>query len=332
MKSRHLLGAALVASAALGSGCAPADVADPLVEPVRTDVLAAYPVAPAAERPEPPGVRPPIKRPEPVVPAPEPGPKPPEAPRVEPGPGIERPVENRPPNVGGVTAANSAPGAEADIGIRRLIALWEGRDDLSGIEEQMLRQLKVLAAALKPGEVPRLEADVSTLRKDRLHFLLLQAWNQASGRDALGLEATLEEAVKLAAEYAPLRIAHPAFAAKVTSYGVYEPVREAVFTPRAKLLVYWELENFERRLTPEGDYRTLLERRLHLLDGAGRLVAEVNYPPYDYRSRRYTHDFYWPTEFVLPREATAGEYVLKIIASDRLRGRTAEARLEFEVK
>jgi hypothetical protein len=160
---------------------------------------------------------------------------------------------------------------------------------------------------------------------------VLRAWNAAGAGDAQGAADVLEEAARLAAAHAPLKIVSACFATKITSYGVYEPVERAEFEPGARVLVYLELENFARQPTPEGEFRTVLERRVHILDGAGRLVAEIDFPAHDYRSRRYTHDFYWPTQFVLPRQVVPGEYVLKVIARDAIQGKTAEARIEFEV-
>jgi hypothetical protein len=331
MRTTSEVVAAIVALGLWAAGCGPLDVADPFTRPVAADVLDAYPVGPSAERPTPVAERPPILRPAPVLPVAPPGPVEPPGPTVTEGPGIERPSENPLPNVGGVQVEPPGTGVETDVSLRELVELWEDRDDLSDVETRLLAEMKVLIRGLKPGEVPRLEADVSTLRKDDLYFLVLRAWNAAGAGDAQAAADVLEEAARLAASHAPLRIVGAEFATKITSYGVYEPVDKAEFAPGARVLVYFELENFVREPTPEGEFRTVLERRIHIMDGAGRLVAEIEFPAHDYRSGRYTHDFYWPTQFVLPRQVVPGEYVLKVIARDAVRGQTAEARIEFEV-
>ncbi len=120
---------------------------------------------------------------------------------------------------------------------------------------------------------------------------------------------------------------------KVVTFGVYEKMPpEAFLAGRSvQAIVYTEIGNFRSEVTAEGQYRTMVGTRLEIMTADGQSVWQREEPEIVDTCRRQRRDFFIAQRITLPPTLAAGDYVLKVLAEDRLSGKATETVLPFTI-
>jgi hypothetical protein len=167
----------------------------------------------------------------------------------------------------------------------------------------------------------------------------LVAWRKTAGESdrALAAQALLDPVTTLRGflmRRSDLTIPVVALCWKVDDFGQYEPLPSLTFTAGSKhsVIVYCELANYESRLEPDGQYRTLLQQRTTLLTPSGQSVWEEFDPDIEDRSRTRRNDFFIPQLVTIPEDLSSGEYVLKVSIEDRIAHKAAENSVTIRIE
>lgn len=121
---------------------------------------------------------------------------------------------------------------------------------------------------------------------------------------------------------------------RVTTFGVYEPMKPDAFLAghTTHTIVYCEIENFKSEATDDGSYRTVLASRLEVFSAAGQSMWVREEPEVEDVCRRRRADFFLAQRVSLPPTLPAGDYVLKVTITDKLSGLVGGADCLFTVQ
>jgi hypothetical protein len=142
---------------------------------------------------------------------------------------------------------------------------------------------------------------------------------------------SLQEAVSTLRQRADLEISTPILCSRVDSFGVYEEFPEYKFAPGQTMVVYWEIRNFSSVETKEG-YRTRTSWAFEILDSRGDRRHRLGRDFGDDLCRNQRQDYFNVVKFTLPKDLAPGEYVLKVISTDKTTDKVAERQVRFVIK
>lgn len=122
-----------------------------------------------------------------------------------------------------------------------------------------------------------------------------------------------------------------AFCSKVTTFGVYDEMKETDFVAGRSVptILYSELRNFRSQLNAAGLYETRLKTRVEVLSASGTSVWSREEPEIVDQCRNRRRDFFIAQRLTLPPTLPAGDYVLKAYVEDVLASRATEATKRF---
>ena len=198
----------------------------------------------------------------------------------------------------------------------RVLYLLEGRQDLArsvteGTNAELQQALEVLVEAMI-----------------------------AAGGSAWGADGDAERALQAIDDFrralssrVALRIPTLTFCRRVVSFGVYDRIDPPVFEAGREhaVVLYCEVDNFRSRVTPDGQFETLLTFCTQIFSAAGEPVyAEPEQRVRDL-CRKRRNDFFIRQQLRLPATLSPGRHVVKTAITDVLGGKRAEARLVFRI-
>ncbi len=151
-----------------------------------------------------------------------------------------------------------------------------------------------------------------------------------SGRDAL---LHIDDLRQVLADRADPEVSTVALCRKVLAFGVYDEMSSADFVAgrATPAIVYAEVRNLRAEQMDDGRHRTVLATRIEVLSADGRSLWKLEEPEIVDICRRRRQDFFVAQRITLPSTLPAGEYVLKVMAEDKLSGRLDEASFPFEM-
>lgn len=151
------------------------------------------------------------------------------------------------------------------------------------------------------------------------------------GEDALRHVDQLRAAV---ADRADPVVSTIALCRKVSTFGVYAPMPPESFVAGrpTQTIVYSEIENLRSERTGDGQFRTVLATRLEILSADGRSIWQHEEPEIVDLCRGRRSDFFIAQRITLPPTMAAGDYVLKVLAEDKLSGKASEATYRMTVQ
>jgi len=141
----------------------------------------------------------------------------------------------------------------------------------------------------------------------------------------------LDEAVGHLRELGALSLRNLAFCKNVYGYGAYEPIEQPIFSAGQQITLYLEVENFHSESTIKG-YNTKLGASYELVDDEGERLASGDFPNVEDTCQSRRRDFHIQYGLVLPKNAKAGKYHLKISMKDRQSDKMGSASIEFDVR
>lgn len=213
--------------------------------------------------------------------------------------------------------------------VEQLIAYLESRRPLNRTQKRQLALLEAVQAGGDSESVLKAVADGSADSTFKELVGLTSAY-RASDPDR-----TVEQLRRVENELrtrSSVSIHSPAFCTKVVGFGNYEPVKNHVFVRGRPALLYFEVRDFVCRPTKGGRYEYHLACQLTLLDRAGRTAGKLFNSDRAFFARSRLRDCHWPITFMMPRDIFAGDYVLKITLTDRLKNQVAEERVALKVR
>ena len=143
----------------------------------------------------------------------------------------------------------------------------------------------------------------------------------------------LELGDRLSAQ-AELSVPTVALCTRVTSFGVYDPIKPARFVAGKEhpVIIYCEVENFLSQLTEQGRYETRLNQDVVLYtESSGMPVWSLKRSECVDLSHRRHHDFFMVRKTALPANLTIGSYLLKVTVEDEHAKHIAENTLPIEI-
>ncbi len=151
-----------------------------------------------------------------------------------------------------------------------------------------------------------------------------------SGREAL---QQVDDLRQVLADRADPEVSTVSLCRKVLAYGVYDEMSPADFVAgrATPAIVYAEVRNLRAEPMDDGRHRTVLATRIEVLSADGRSLWKLEEPEIVDICRRRRRDFFVAQRITLPSTLPAGEYVLKVMAEDKLSGRLDEASYPFEM-
>lgn len=143
----------------------------------------------------------------------------------------------------------------------------------------------------------------------------------------------LEMLRRVVAEQADPQVSAVAMCRKVVTFGVYEEMSAADFVTGRNIptIVYFEVRHFRSEPAEDGQFLTRLGTRLEVLTAAGESVWQHEEPDIEDRCRRRRTDFFIAQRITLPSTLPAGDYVLKVLAEDKLSDKGGEAAHPFTI-
>jgi len=198
----------------------------------------------------------------------------------------------------------------------RVLYLLEGRQDLArsvaeGTNAELQQTLEVLVEAMIGAAG---SAGESTGEADRA----LQA---------------IDDFRRALRSRVALRIPTLTFCRRVVSFGVYDRIDPPAFEAGREhaVVLYCEVENFRSRVTPDGQFETLLTFRTQIFSPAGEPVYTEPEQRVRDLCRNRRNDFFIRQQLRLPATLLPGRHVVKTAITDVLGGKRAEARLVFRI-
>lgn len=234
-----------------------------------------------------------------------------------------------------VAAADGGAASREKIAdLERMVA-----DKPNDVESQLrLRMMYILdgqsdrALAATPG----MDSDLHEVLRTILRPLI-----EARGSGATVTEAgwanrqieALDQARKLLAARADLRVPTVRLCTEIRGYGQYKAIEPAEFPAGAMrmLLLYVEVENYKTERTPEGDLRSLMLLRTSLISAAGKELGAEEDDNIEDRSKQPRNGFFLHKYFRVPRTLPVGEYTVKAEIEDKLGHKTNSNMLHFRV-
>ncbi|HPF37300.1 MAG TPA: hypothetical protein P5081_15545 [Phycisphaerae bacterium] len=134
------------------------------------------------------------------------------------------------------------------------------------------------------------------------------------------LEAMRSLQEKLRAK-ADLQVPKVELCTEIKQFGVYTPFPSTDFKAGVPnpVLIYVEVDNFESRKMPSGEYRTVLGARLTLLSSEGRELVSMDDSNIEDISRGVRRDFFLAFgPITIPGNLPVGDYIVKVEIEDKL--------------
>ena len=146
----------------------------------------------------------------------------------------------------------------------------------------------------------------------------------------------LQQAVTQLRDMANLKVSMTQFCTKVAGYGQYVPEESNEFEPGQQTLIYCELENFIPAVETIDDqtiYRTRLKSRFHVVDSAGGMVQQVEFPVVEDVARNRRRDFYMHLPVTIG-DLDPGSYQLYLTIEDLSGNKmsTMDSPMRFDVR
>lgn len=236
--------------------------------------------------------------------------------------------------------ANVAMRAADDVqaGFDRFIAHLQREAEETGTFESQWRLRLTLLAMDRRDQARDLPQTLAAEEKELLSELVESAIvirelvrnSAANAEDAVErLEALLRA---LATRSDPV-VSGLAFCSKVTTFGVYDEMKEADFVAGRSIatILYSELRNFRSQLNAAGLYETKLKTRVEVFSSAGESIWSREEPEILDTCRNRRRDFFIAQRLNLPPTLPAGDYVLKAFVEDVNAGRATEATKRFSI-
>ncbi len=146
--------------------------------------------------------------------------------------------------------------------------------------------------------------------------------------------AQLTDAVRLLGPQARLELHAVNFCHRIDGFGDFAPYDEDQFQAGQPVLIYAEVRNFASQSTSTGEYRTLLQSTVDVLeeDLDGPMVYHHELPQTEDHCRTRRQDYFHSYRIQLPTTLSRGPHVLRLTMRDELTGKTASAALNFVVQ
>jgi hypothetical protein len=233
----------------------------------------------------------------------------------------------------------------------RLAAMLAAEGD--GARPPLGRALRLaVLEAVQPGagaaetdaiERTLLPAEAAALRAVRAMMVRLGELG-SSGADAasgpMGVADAVEECSRQLEAERPLTIPTAVLCERVESFGRYTPFAPARFAAGREhaAILYVEVEHFAQRggdgtgASGAGEWTTELAQAVDLYhDADGSLQWRRPEQVVRDSARRRRSDYYLVQRITLPATLSVGRYNLKVTVTDRISGRTAQARVPVEI-
>jgi len=219
-------------------------------------------------------------------------------------------------------------------------------DALAAPSDSSESERRRLAATLRlldlaAGDVERaVTATSSTTAEDRdfwvseIHGLSLLLSEDgppiAERRRALALKRLREAAGHLAGA-AALEVRNLAFCRRVNSYGSIEEFKKYEFTPGQEAILYVEVDNFTSVAAEKG-HEASFAASYRILDAAGRITAEGEFPVQSEVCRRCRRDMFLAFHLWIPKRIYPGPYTLQLTVEDLKGEKFGQAVGDFSVR
>lgn len=143
----------------------------------------------------------------------------------------------------------------------------------------------------------------------------------------------LRSAVKSLAPLATLGFRRLEICSRINSFGRIQPFPSNDFETGQPLLLYAELENFGTEPTPRGTYRTSFDAQLQFLHmDTDEPIETIELSDITDEATSERTDYYQSFELNVPSHLAAGQYRIRLLVRDRIRRKSTEGFVEFQVR
>ena len=143
----------------------------------------------------------------------------------------------------------------------------------------------------------------------------------------------LRSAVKSLAPLATLGFRRLEICSRINSFGRIQPFHSNDFETGQPLLLYAELENFGTELTSQGKFRTSFDAQLQFLHhDSDEPIETIELTEITDEATSERTDYFQSFELNVPSHLAAGQYRIRLRLRDRVRRKTAEGFVEFQVR
>jgi len=242
---------------------------------------------------------------------------------------VERTVVSTQADDDGSSNPTRVPAETAEPSVEQLIVYLESRAPLNERQTRQLALLKAVRAGGDSESVLKAVADGSADSTFKELIALTSAYRAGDPDNTMKKLRSVEEDLR---RRSSVSIHSPVFCTTVTGFGNYEAVKNPVFIRGRPALIYFEIRDFVCREVKAGRFEYHLACQLTILDGAGRVAGKVFNSDRAFFSKSHLRDCHWPITFAIPGDIYAGDYVLKLTVTDRLKNQVAEERFKLTVK
>lgn len=242
---------------------------------------------------------------------------------------VERAVISTQADDGGNSSPTHVPDETVEPSVEQLIVYLESRTPLNERQKRQLALLKAVRAGGDSASVLKAVADGSADSTFKELVALTSDYRASDPDKTMKKLRSVEENLR---RRSSVSIHSPVFCTTVTGFGNYEAVKRSVFMRGKPALVYFEVRDFVCKEVKAGRFEYHLACQLTILDGAGRVAGKVFKSDRAFFAKSHLRDCHWPITFAIPGDIYAGDYVLKITVTDRLKNQVAEERVKLTLK
>ena len=142
---------------------------------------------------------------------------------------------------------------------------------------------------------------------------------------------SLDDAAHALERQADLEVSTPILCSDVVNFGNYREFNDYVFQAGQKIVIYWEVRNFQSKESKEG-FRTSMQARFEIFDSQGNPQYSEDRVFGDDVCRNHRRDYFNVALVTLPVKLGAGTYTLKVITTDRNAQKFAEKQRSFKIR
>jgi len=131
-----------------------------------------------------------------------------------------------------------------------------------------------------------------------------------------------------------LRIRNASFCNRIHSFGNYDEFPSTSFTAGQRILVYAEMKNFKSEPTVDGFYRSAMKSTIEIIrtNPAHVIIDRNDFPTTEDFCRTMRTDYFHSYPVDLPSTLSPGSYILKLIVTDDISGKTSHETLDFTIQ
>jgi hypothetical protein len=157
----------------------------------------------------------------------------------------------------------------------------------------------------------------TTRRPERPMRVAAAALHQQVAADRLG-------------ELGDLAVRNAAFCEKVYGFGAYEPIARPRFRSGEEATLYAEVDHYRSASTARG-YHTSLATHYRVLDAAGKVVDEGDFPVVEDHCLSVRRDFHIQYGVAFPESLAPGAYRIELVINDQLGKKSGTDAVAFEI-